>query len=216
MLVSTSYQPDDFSDGWLPTHEVWTYASATTFTVPGDQTLRYSKGTRLKLTQSGVIKYFVVAGSSFSGSTTVTITAGTTYTFVNSTVSDNYYSYQINPVGWPPTFTFTYGVTGFSVNPSSMSGTFWLTGNVFWQYFYMTQDGTSNATTFTITGCPISMSQAGLQSARVANGGTYLTGPGLAALLASGTTITLYKDFSGGTWTASGLKYADFLFWSLI
>lgn len=99
--------------GWIPVLDTLTYASATTFTIPGDQTSVFQKGTRIKLTNSGT-KYFVVTGSSYSSSTTVTITGGSDYSLANAAITNPYYSYQVSPQGYPTWFDYvpTYGATG--------------------------------------------------------------------------------------------------------
>lgn len=100
-------------DGWTSPGETWTYASASTFTVSGDKTTTYTKGTRLKWTQTSV-KYGVIINSSYSsgtGLTTVTIAVNTNYTISNAAISSNYYSYMSNPRGYPQYFSFTAAIT---------------------------------------------------------------------------------------------------------
>lgn len=93
------------TDGWTPAEETWVYASASSFTVAGvDVTAKYSKGTRLKFTQAATVKYAVVLSSSFSTDTTVNILVNTDYTIAESAISDNYFSYQMNPQGYPGWF----------------------------------------------------------------------------------------------------------------
>lgn len=100
----TSGTATDYSTGWLA-GETWAYASASSFTVSGvDVTAKYSKGTRLKFVQSATTKYAVVISSSFSTNTTVNILVNTDYTIANDTISGNYYSYTINPQGYPGWF----------------------------------------------------------------------------------------------------------------
>lgn len=96
-------------DGWITATDTWTYASAVTFTISGvDRTAIYTKGTRLKLTQStGGTKYFVVVSSAFGTDTTVTITAGTSYTLNNEAITAPFYSYMANPAGYPTSFAYT-------------------------------------------------------------------------------------------------------------
>lgn len=90
--------------GWTGANETWTYASASTFTVSGDVTAKYSKGTRLKWTQT-TVKYGVVVLSSHSGgTTTVTILTNTDYTIANAAISANSYSYMVNPQAYPDYF----------------------------------------------------------------------------------------------------------------
>ncbi len=90
--------------GWVKPNVTWTYASASTFTVSGDATTIYTKGTRLKWTQT-TVKYGVVVSSSHSaGTTTVTIAVNTDYTIANATITDNFFSYEANPQGYPTWF----------------------------------------------------------------------------------------------------------------
>lgn len=123
------------ADGWVDdSAATWTYASATTFTVTGDRTAIFSKGTRIKLTQT-TAKYFVVVGSSHAaGTTTVTISGGTDYTLTNAAISANYYSYTSNPQGYPDWFAYTPTWTGASTNPTigngSIVGSFQVSGRL--------------------------------------------------------------------------------------
>lgn len=93
-------------DGWINPDETWTYASASTFTVTGNQTAKYTKGTRLKFTQT-TVKYAVVVSSAYTSSTTVTIAVNTDYTIANAAITANCYSYMANPQGYPTEFAFT-------------------------------------------------------------------------------------------------------------
>lgn len=92
-------------NGWLPSDETWTYASADsptfTFTIGGDKTSKYSVGMRLKLTQT-TVKYFIITNVVYSSpNTTITIYGGTDYTLANATISDTFYSYFKSPHGFP-------------------------------------------------------------------------------------------------------------------
>lgn len=104
----TSGATDGWTDGSAYT---WVYASASTFTIAGvDLTTTFTKGTRLKFTQT-TVKYAVVVASSFSTNTTVTIAVNTDYTIANAAISLNYYSYQASPQGYPTWFTFNPTIT---------------------------------------------------------------------------------------------------------
>lgn len=114
------------NDGWISTSDTWTYASASTFTVSGDQTTKYSKGTRLMWTQT-TVKYGVVVASSYSApNTTVTIAVNTDYTIANAAITANFYSYAANPQGYPDWFAYTPTMTAFTA--SSAYGRFSITG----------------------------------------------------------------------------------------
>lgn len=109
-LTNKTYSSPIFRlyDGWIDAqNETWTYVSASTFTVPTDLTARYSKGTRLKFTQT-TVKYFVVTAVTYSApNTTVTVAVNTDYTIANAAISANYYSYNSGPQGYPGWFNCT-------------------------------------------------------------------------------------------------------------
>lgn len=95
------------NDGWTSTNETWTYASTTSFTVSGDQTAKYAKGTRLKFTQTSV-KYAVVVSSTYSSpNTTVNILQNNDYSIANASITSPHYSYQASPQGYPTFFNFS-------------------------------------------------------------------------------------------------------------
>ena len=89
----------EVSTGWIPAGETWTYASATTFTISGvDLTTKYTKGTKIKLTNDSSVKYYYVVSSSFSTNTTVTVTGETD--LVSGAITLPYYSYTDCPQGF--------------------------------------------------------------------------------------------------------------------
>jgi len=130
---TTLVQPTDWNDnhviiedGWISAGETWTYASATTFTVPTDLTTKYAKGTKIKLTQT-TAKYFYVTASSYGApNTTVTITGGTDYSLANAAITLPFYSYAVMAQGFPDLFNYTPVWTSSGVAPSIGNGT--LTG----------------------------------------------------------------------------------------
>lgn len=83
-------------DGWIGANESWTYASATTITVPSDATTKYDVGDYVKLTQSATIKYFVVTTVA---TTLLTVTGLNGVTVANSAITANAYSKVRNPHG---------------------------------------------------------------------------------------------------------------------
>lgn len=196
-------------DGWADdTGETWIYASGSaggtaTFTVSGDKTAKYTVGTRIKLTQT-TVKYFVVIADPVfsSGNTTITISAGTDYTLANDAISANYHSYAANPQGYPGWFNYNFNVTGFSSFTSSF-GVFSLTGRVC--VIAMRYAGTSNSTSKNGT-LPIPTNSADpavfYSSQLMQDAGTPTTGRFLAT---TSTNIRFDKTTGGvGGWTASG------------
>lgn len=89
------------NDGWNLIAEALIYASADspTFVVntSADLTSKISVGMKLKLTQTSVKYFFVVAITS----TTITLYGGTDYTLANATISNVYFSSVKAPYGFP-------------------------------------------------------------------------------------------------------------------
>lgn len=96
--------PTAGSVGWDSAGESWTYASATTITVPSDATAKYSPGDKIRLKQGGSYKYFYVVGVT---STVLTVTGGSDYSVANATITDNYFAKGATPVGFPQYFNWT-------------------------------------------------------------------------------------------------------------
>ena len=196
-------------DGWTDdTANTWTYASATTFTLAGiDRTAVFTTGTRLRLKQGGAYKYFVVVSSAFSTDTTVTVTGGSDYTLANASITDNYYSYQGNPQGWPAYFNYTPTATGWS-STSTLAGRFAVIGRVV--YLWWSIAGTSNSTsasfTLPITATDTSVGLAGLTvdngTGQASGGRAQINGPsGLGSCDLAKTAAG-----SSGGWTNIGTK----------
>lgn len=202
------------TDGWSAAGVTYTYVSATSFKIIGvDKTAVFTKGTRIKLTQT-TDKYFVVTSSSFSTDTTVNITGGTDYTLANAAITSPYYSYESNPQGYPGWFAYTPTFTGFSAAPGSPNARFSVNGKIC-TVKMRTGTGTSSGTGFTITAPVTSSSTAGDTvggAAQVTDNGSALTTPGNIYILQNTSSIILEKDFGGGVFTGSGSKGANFTF----
>lgn len=196
-------------DGWIEPKETWTYASATTFTVPGDISTRMSVGDKIRLTQTTVKYFYVTAVSYGSGVTTVTINGGSDYSLANAEITVPSYSKMLTPNGFPGYFNWTPGYTGFSANPTVDYCRFSITGNVITLMYETNTAGTSNAVGFTITGLPIAPTNTITRiPASVVDAGTNLNG----AFSIASTTMTLVSSIAGGAWTAAGLKAVTSLF----
>ena len=94
---------DNLETGWTTGVGTWTYASATSITIPSGGTSIYAVGDKIKLTQTTVKYFYVVAVAS----TTLTITGGTDYTLANAAITSPYYSHMASPVGFPSRFAYT-------------------------------------------------------------------------------------------------------------
>lgn len=99
---SAYFMPISYKDGWQPDSDTWVYVSATQFKITGKNVVyRFPVGAKIKLTQSGSVKYFYVIACSYSTDTTITITGGSDYTLASATISGQAYSYADTPQGYP-------------------------------------------------------------------------------------------------------------------
>ena len=214
-IGSSMYDVNTFlTTGWINDANTWTYASASTFTVAGDQRATFTKGTRLKWTQT-TVKYGVVASSSYNAgtdTTTVTIVVNTDYTIANAAISANYFSYLDNPLNWPGWFNYTASYTGFSANPATQISRFNLVGNLCFLEHAETADGTSNANSLTVS-LPVTAASTAptvVVAAPFARDNSAQINNVSATILASGTTAALRTAGYATGWTTSGAKRAHF------
>lgn len=194
------------TDGWSTISDTLTYASATSFTIAGvDRTTTYTKGTRIKLTQT-TAKYFVVTSSSFATDTTVNVTGGTDYTLANAAITSPYYSYQLNPQGYPTWFAYSTTWGGFSANPNG-TFRFSVVGTVASVQYIPNSAGTSNATSLTFT-LPIAAADTTtvMSFCYVKDNSSNSDTAGYVTITGSSTTATVFRAFSSSTWTGSGAK----------
>jgi len=142
-------------DGWSGTTDTWTYASASTFTIAGvDRTAIFTKGTRLKFTQT-TVKYAVVVNSSFSTDTTITIAVNTDYTIANAAITSPYYSYAANPQGYPSHFTYAPTLTNITIGNGSATGRYAQIGSLAFFSFNLTCGSTTSMGTNPIFTVPV-------------------------------------------------------------
>lgn len=210
-LVSTGSSPTwRYADGWTNRmDEAWTYASATIFKVDGDVTAYYTPGAKIRMYQSGY-KYFYVVSSSYSSpNTTVTVTAGSTYTIANATISKQAISYEDSPTNFPDWFAWTPTETGWTDTPTGVYR-FNIKGRTV--YFNInTTAGTSDTTGAVLT---LPLTSANISFNMLYTGACGLCYDNSAALTTAcrwvitnnSANITFYKDMATATWTASGTK----------
>ncbi len=125
-------------DGWIFANETWTYASAYTITVPSGAASKYKKGDKIKWTQT-TVKYGVILTVA---DTLLTIAVNTDYVVTNATISNNNYSHQNTPLGYPLYFNFlpTWGSTGTApaIGNGSITGLFTISGGICFMNIIMT------------------------------------------------------------------------------
>lgn len=110
------------ADGWLAATGTWTYASATTITVPSGAAALYRVGDKVKLTQTTAKYFYIVAVAD----TLLTVTGGSDFTVANAAITSPYYSHQDTPIGFPDWFAYT--PTGG--NNTTLTGRFQVRGRI--------------------------------------------------------------------------------------
>ena len=95
--------------GWVPVTGAWTYASASTITVPTGAASIYQKGDKIRLKQGAGYKYYYIT---IVADTLLTVTGGTDFTVANAAISDMYYSKVSNPLDFPHWFAYTATPSG--------------------------------------------------------------------------------------------------------
>ena len=113
-------------NGWNLVTETWTRTGNHTFTVAGDLTAKYRKGTKVRYKDGGAYEYGTVISSSYSSpNTTVTLATNTDYVMAEATITDTYISYIENPEGYPQRFTFNVTLSAETNAPNlGTTGTF--------------------------------------------------------------------------------------------
>ena len=110
--------------GWIIANEAWTYASATTITVPSGAAAKYSVGDKIRLTQT-TVKYFYITAVA---DTLLTVTGGSDYTLTNAAITLNYYSHETSPVGFPQVFNWSPTVANFTIGNGLIEAAFSMIG----------------------------------------------------------------------------------------
>lgn len=143
--------------GWSNA-EAWTYASASSFTIVGNATEKYSKGLKIRWKQGAGYKYGVVVSSSYGApNTTVVIAVNTDYTVVNSAITDSGYSYFYSPLNWPGWFSFTPSFSNVTVGSGTRTGKYSIYGKnikVYATFAFAADSGITGAVSLTL---PVTM-----------------------------------------------------------
>lgn len=194
---------------WMPVTDTWTYASATTITVPTDATTKYAVGDRVRLKQGGSYKYYYIITVA---ATLLTVTGGSDYTVANSAITDIGVSKAVNPLGFPGAFNWSPTFTGFSANPSGVHR-FTVVGRECRLYVRHSTLGTSNTTGFTMT-LPITAAtitnHAWVGSGQGVDNGGILVNSALISFVSAATVMNLYTNHAAAAWTAASTKGANF------
>lgn len=199
--MTTAFLEDN--TGWKTVKDTWAYASATTITVPAGAASLYSVGDKIKITQT-TDKFFYIVGVA---DTVLTVCAGSDYTVANEAITAAYYSKATSPVGFPFWFAFSTTYGGFSSNPPSTNLQFGMNGREV-KLLINTGDGTSNATSFTMT-APVASAKIAGGTINVKDNGNWSgNAPGVISINA-GTSISIYLIQNlTNNFTNSGAKAA--------
>lgn len=191
------------ANGWITDASTWTYASATSITVPAGATSRYQKGMPFKLTANSV----VLQGYIVSIADTVLTVVGDTLT--NHTFTANFYAQSGTvPLGFDDWFDWASSPTGY-VTPTSNTK-FSIRGNIC--FITVNISGTSNATTKTFT-LPVLTGAYAQTFAPIGQGldnGTWQDGPCVLVLENASTTADIRKTVASQAWTGSGSAQTHF------
>ena len=104
------------TDGWTEVSESWSYASASTITIPSDGTTKYRKYMKIRFKQGGGYKYYHAIAIT---STLLTVIVNDDYTVANSAITDIAYSFQDIPFGFPSSFNYTPTPNNITVGSST-------------------------------------------------------------------------------------------------
>jgi hypothetical protein len=96
--------------GWVRAAYTWTYVSATTFTIPADVTAYFTVGKKIRYKQGAGYKYGYVLSASYSAPDTTVTIAGDA--LANAAITDNDFSDQASPAGFPGWFNATCAMSG--------------------------------------------------------------------------------------------------------
>lgn len=189
------------NDGWTPVSGTWTYASATTITVPSGADTKYAVGNKVKLTQSGSVKYFYIVAVT---STLLTITGGSDYTLTNTTISNAYTSNADSPVGHPNRFNWVTSWTNLTVGNAVDTSTFEMHGKDVKMDVRLVLGSSSSVGTTPRLVLPVPTAATGYNDDSILSMGT-LTDAGTAYYRGhlqwvSTTTADLYTEGAAGTY----------------
>lgn len=198
--TNTTYLNQSLVDGWVAVSGSWTYASASTITVPSDATTVYQKGDRIRWKQGGGYKYGVIV---VVASTLLTILVNTDYTVANSAITDMWYSKADAPLNFPTGFAISaFATTGWS-SPTYNTGRISLRRGL--AHFEFDVSGTSNSTSTIFTPPVAPLYNARLLIRSTDNGGSAAVAT-MDQNSGGGGTFQPYVNMTSAVFTASGSK----------
>lgn len=196
---------------WAPALQTWTYASSTTVYAAGNVTAIYSKGLKVKLTQTTTKYFYITSVSSYDAGnnrTTLTLYGGSSYSVANAAITNPFYSGAAVAIGFPEWLTFAPVWTNLSVGNGTLTAKLRMSGSgvvqVYAHLVYGSTTSISGAVGFDapITPSGYSASTGGLcplgSVEYVDTGSALYRGP--AILIASSNKIELRIGVASGTY----------------
>ena len=206
------YQPT-VAPGWTSDLFTWSYLDSTQFTVSHIDAQYFAPGTKLRWSESGVVKYGVVASiTPGSVGTLITMVATNDYAMAaNPDTGSNWYSYG-SPPDFPNAFSFTPTFTGLT--GGTFLGFWAMRGPVVTINLITTSTATGSATSFTLTNLPAEATQAQIMPIGFILDNTAFA-PAQAEVAASSAVVSFLKNGNGAGWTASGQRQitTTFSYW---
>lgn len=182
------------SDGWTAVVETWTYASASTITIPTDGTTKYQAGMKIRLKQGAGYKYY---NARTIAATLLTVFVNTDFTVANAAITDISYSFDETPFGWPERFNYATSPTNLTIGNGSIVATYKVTGKTIENSIVCTLGSTSSVSGLITFNAPVSENTYQLPMCWLQDAGTN-TFAGLAAL--SGGIYYIYAINTSGTY----------------
>lgn len=182
------------TDGWTAVTETWTYASASTITIPSDGTTKYQPGIKVRFKQGGGWKYYM--GRTVAA-TLLTVFVNTDFTVANAAITDISYSYEENPYGWPEYFNYSSSPSGVTLGNGTLVSKMKAYGKTMETEILLTLGSTSSISGLVTFSAPVAEIAVGLYLCWLQDSGTN-TYEGLALL--SGGSIYVYANNTGSSY----------------
>lgn len=182
--------------GWMEISDSWSYATASTITVPSDATTKYSPYMRVRFKQGGGYKYYVIRSVA---ATTLTVAINDDYVVANSAITNIAVSHLDVPLDFPMSFGFTPSWTNFTTTDATIAIKYSIAASGLVHIFGYVTFGASTA----ITGSPPSF---GLPISHDTYSVTYAASSGLAR----------YQDVGTNQYYGITTMLSDTLYFNLI
>lgn len=211
LQLSIEALENEVNYGWilLPVSE-GTYISATSFSVPGDQSAFLKIGQKLRLTNGGTKYFNIVSFLLAPGITTINVIPNTDYVIANTDITNIAYSLS-NPQDFPAYFTYDCNPGGFASLTGEVAR-YWVIESMLYGKVFVA--GVSNDVAFTIA-TPATPESFGPSAVTIVNGQAYHMSDNSIALTGVGEvgfttfpTLDVYKDQTSAAWTAANNKGA--------